>query len=275
MKANQTAWIFTYYDNNDLSAVLKRIQPGDSIIAVDSGLDLLLKYRIMPRMVIGDFDSLSPQSKALLRHCPDLQASEISESDYDSLSNREIYRSVNCPDDHHLEEQLNIIQARPEKDETDTELAVEWCLQNQFTTINLINSMQNRFDHCTGIISILENAFDKGVQIKVISAGQEIFFSQKEQPLDYNTGLTFSLCPVSDTVKGVKTENCVYPLNEETLYRTKTRGISNIIHSENAGICFESGKLLVIIQLGAEPESLSEAVPLSYNHSAESGDINA
>jgi thiamine pyrophosphokinase len=255
MRNIQNAWIFTYYDNNDLSAILNQIQPGDTIIAVDAGLDLLLKYHIMPQMVIGDFDSMSQQSIDILSAYQETLP-ELKETN--DIYTQDFFQSIDNTDQKPLNEQLNFIRLKPEKDETDTELAVEWCLNNHFKTIYIINSMQNRFDHCTGIISILEYALDQNIHIHVISATQEIYFANTVQPLNYPQGSTFSLCPVSDKVTKVKTLNCSYPLNEETLYRNKTRGISNLIGEENAQITFESGKLLVIVQLQNEENSLSE-----------------
>lgn len=213
MNNTPTAWVFTYYDEADLFYVLKLMQKDDCIIAVDGGLDLLFKHNIVPHLVIGDFDSVSQEAKDKLHNHP------------------------------------SIIQVAPEKDETDTELALNWCFDKKFTNIRIVNSMQERFDHCLGIIAHLEYGFDSNLQIQVVSSKQLMYFANKHENLDYPINTTFSLCPVSESVQGVETLNCYYPLKKETLYRNKSRGISNLISQHPAKISFTEGKLLIIIQL--------------------------
>ncbi|HPY96960.1 MAG TPA: thiamine diphosphokinase [Candidatus Cloacimonadota bacterium] len=218
MKRNRTAWIFTFYSLNDLQSILPKIHAEDIIIAVDSGIELLLKKMIKPHYFIGDFDSVS----------------------VDSLKKVE------------QNDTIEIVQLKREKDETDAEIAVDFCINKGFEEICLVNSLQERFDHSLGVLSALENAFERGVQLRIISALQEVFLAKKVQELDYPVDTIFSLCPLTEVVSSVKTINCLYPLNHEHLFRQKTRGISNIISKNRAQISFNEGKLLVIVQLNIE-----------------------
>lgn len=150
-------------------------------------------------------------------------------------------------------------------------MAINWCLKQSFNEIMIINSMQNRFDHCLGLISILESAFNQGQQIKIISEQQEMFIAEYQQFLHYPIESVFSLCPLTEKAERVCTQNCRYPLKSETLYREKTRGISNEIADFPAQISYESGKLLLIVQRSKEYYGLQErkskqsSDPLSFS----------
>jgi thiamine pyrophosphokinase len=60
-----------------------------------------------------------------------------------------------------------------------------------------------------------------------------------------NGGLV-SLLPLSRKIKGISTTGLKYKLENDSLFRDKTRGISNIMTSKEAEIKFEEGVLLVI-----------------------------
>jgi len=212
MKACDSVWIFTYCTEEDLNAVLPQIREDDCIIGVDSGLDILFKQGVIPNLLIGDMDSVSDD---VLKKLNEIQS---------------------------------IIKLETEKDDTDTEAAVEWCLSKGYTNLKIVNSMGGRFDHCLGIISHLEYIKSKGAKGRIISANQEIFIAESYEKLDYVSETVFSLCPLSEEVEAVETENCYYPLNKETLYRNRSRGISNIIKKSAAGIRHGKGDLLVIVQ---------------------------
>lgn len=260
-RKRQRVWVFTYYSESDLSFILNEMKGDDCIVAVDSGIDLLLKYNILPNLVIGDFDSLSVNSEEKLYVYYQVQNTQADQ-------NGEVLKtldSVSC------DQQLNLIRVSPEKDETDTEMAINWCLKQSFNEIMIINSMQNRFDHCLGLISILESAYKQGHQIKIISEQQEMFIADHQQLLQYPVDSTFSLCPLSEKAEKVCTQNCRYPLKSETLYRDKTRGISNQISDFPAQITYESGSLLLIVQRSSEYYGVQErkskqsGEPLSFS----------
>ena len=55
-ESGQTCWI---YGGGDFSPACPHIpEPGDLVIAADSGLDLVRRLQLTPDLVIGDFDSL-------------------------------------------------------------------------------------------------------------------------------------------------------------------------------------------------------------------------
>ncbi len=212
------AWIFTHYRPQDLKFFSTQIQIEDYVIGVDKGIEELLTKDIEVDLFIGDFDSLPKPFYQMIEQKP-------------------------CT-----------IKASAEKDETDTELAFNWCLKNHVTDVNIINNMQGRLDHTLGILSILEEAQSKGINLRIMSKDQEIFLAKDEEIFDLKKGSIISLCPISDLVENVKTVNMKYPLNGETLFRNKTRGISNIVSESPATISKGNGTLLIIINRGEYDE---------------------
>jgi thiamine pyrophosphokinase len=47
-------------------------------------------------------------------------------------------------------------------------------------------------------------------------------------------------------VSGIRTQNLKWPLNDETLYPDRTRGISNEMLGDTAFVSIESGLLLIV-----------------------------
>ena len=144
MSITPKAWLFTYYQHNDLQVALQKIEPHDIIIAVDSGADLLLKYNIIPHHIIGDFDSIDNNILTKNNH--------NSTSHKEKLNYQQILANT------------NIIELDKNKNETDTEIAIDFCIKNGYKEIYLVNSMQNRLDHILGVISTIENSFDQGIK---------------------------------------------------------------------------------------------------------------
>src|SRR5579864_7594497 len=102
-------------------AFYKSIASADMIIAADSGAATALRYGCTLAIVVGDFDSL----------------------------------------DERLLEQLRaggsrMVSAAVEKDETDTELAVQLALEQGATTITLLGALGGvRFDHTMANVLLL------------------------------------------------------------------------------------------------------------------------
>ena len=59
-------------------------------------------------------------------------------------------------------------------------------------------------------------------------------------------GDTVSLIPLGGQAGGVSTRGLQFPLKDETLYPQKTRGISNDMTGERAGVSLETGALICI-----------------------------
>ena len=193
-------------------AFYKAIAGADMIIAADSGAATALRYGCTPAIVVGDFDSLDKQLAEQLR----------------AGGSRTVSAAV-------------------EKDETDTELAVQLAIEQGATEITLLGALGGaRFDHTMANVLLLAG-FDS-VPIKIVD-GPSVCWLVKgpgNTAIDGQVGDLLSLLPLTGDASGIRTSGLYYPLQGETLYFGKPRGVSNVLTQEHAEVSLERGLLLVI-----------------------------
>jgi thiamine pyrophosphokinase len=185
---------------------------ADMIIAADSGAATSLRYGYIPAIVVGDFDSLDA---ALLQ--------ELSERG------------------------SQVRQVTVEKDETDTELAVQVAIEQGATSISLLGALGGaRFDHTMANILLLAG-FER-ISIRIVDGPATCWLVRGpgSSAIDGYRGDLVSLLPLTGDANGVRTKGLYYPLRDETLYFGKPRGVSNVLVEEHAEVFVEGGMLLVI-----------------------------
>ncbi len=181
-------------------------------IAADGGALFLESIGFLPDVIIGDFDSLT---KAQYQR-------------YEKLG-------------------AKIIKYPVEKDETDGELALQYCQERGFNNIIIIGFSGGRLDQQLANIFLLEYAFRNGITAFIKEPGLEMGIIEKEKIFFQKIGAGLSLIPLDEEVVGVTVTGCKYLLKSGNLLRYKTRGISNIIEQEKAVITVEKGVLLYIL----------------------------
>ena len=195
----------------DLESTRKLIQPGDTLIAADGGTQHALALGLMPSIIFGDMDSLSP-------------------GDRRSLDGQDVE-----------------IQLYPrDKNETDLELALLYAIQTGYRNIIIIGALGGRLDQTLGNLSLLTDPRFSSFDIRLDDGVEEAFFTRTRAGLLGNPGDIVSLIPWGGEVTGVSTQGLRWPLHEETLFPDKTRGISNEILGEQAAIEIASGLLLCV-----------------------------
>ncbi len=182
------------------------------VIAADSGAITALQYGYVPAIIVGDFDSL------------------------------------NTPALHQLQQQgSQLIQAPVEKNETDTELAIQVALEQGATAITLLGALGGtRFEHTIANILLLVGF--ETVPIRIIDGPSTCWLLRGpgRSLLSGQVGDLLSLFPLTADATGVQTKGLYYPLHKETLYFGKPRGVSNVLTQEQAEISLETGLLLII-----------------------------
>src|SRR6266568_689184 len=159
------------------------ISSADMFIAADSGAATALQYGCTPRIVVGDFDSLD----GLLLEDLGKRGSEIR-------------------------------RAAVEKDETDTELAVQVAIDEGATRITLVD----------------------GPSMCWLVRGPG------SSAINGQVGDLVSLLPLTGDASGIRTKGLYYALKGEALSFGKARGVSNVLIEEHAEVSVEGGVLLVI-----------------------------
>jgi thiamine pyrophosphokinase len=181
-------------------------------VAADGGALLLESIGFLPDVIIGDFDSLT----------------KAQSQRYEKMG-------------------AKIIKYPVEKDETDGELALQYCREKGFDHIIIIGFAGGRLDQQLVNIFLLEYAFRNGITALIKEPGLEMGIINKEKVFFQKIGVRISLLPLDEKVTGVTITGCKYLLESGSLVRYKTRGISNTIEQEKAVITVEKGLLLYVL----------------------------
>ena len=188
------------------------IARADLIIAADSGAATALQYGYVPAIVVGDFDSL----------------------DTDLLQQLS-------------EKGSQVRQAAVEKNETDTELAIQAAIEQGATSITLLGALGGeRFDHTMANILLLADI--ETVPAKIVDGPSTCWLLRGPGSSFINgqKGDLLSLLPLTGDATGVRTKGLYYPLHGETLRFGKPRGVSNVLTQEHAEVSLVGGMLLVV-----------------------------
>ena len=186
----------------------------DVILAADSGMEFLRREQIIPDIIIGDFDSVKPETLAYFQGFPEIAW-----------------------------ETLN-----PVKDDTDTEFAIRYALEHDAGFITLLGATGTRLDHVLGNISILGIANDAGVPVEMFDANNRITMHKMSFsiPKEKQFGKYVSLIPYGGEVKGLTLTGMKYPLSDAVLGLYNSLGISNEITGDVAEITFTEGTLIAV-----------------------------
>ncbi len=192
-------------------AVDRAIAAADLILAADSGALAALHYGCTPAFVVGDFDSLALAEDDLMR-----MGSQI-------------------------------VRAQVEKNETDTELAVQVALERGAERITILGGIGGeRFDHTMANILLL--AGFETLPLRIVDGATTCWLLRGpgSTTIKGEPGDLLSLLPLTGEAVGVRTRDLYYPLYGETLYFGKPRGVSNVLNKKDAEVMLERGLLLVI-----------------------------
>lgn len=186
------------------------------VICADGGADVALKLGLHPHIIIGDMDSINPDTLQTLERAG-----------------------------------TEILRFSPHKDETDLELALLEAAVREVTEIFILAAMGARIDHALSNLYLLTLPALQNRKVYLIDDNQSVWVAKPGiHPLKGAIGDTLSLIPLQGDVQGITTHGLEYPLSNETLYVGPARGVSNLIISPDANVTFTSGTLLVIHTIG-------------------------
>ena len=135
---------------------------ADLIIAADGGATHLKQADISPHVIIGDMDSILPDTR------------------------------------QYFEKNLTPIITHPSrKNQTDTELCIEFAVKKGATGITLLGVTGHRLDHTLANIFLLRKLCDLGVESRIIDANNEIYLVTDHLKLKGKKGDLLSVLPIS------------------------------------------------------------------------------
>ncbi len=187
------------------------IDNADYIICADSGIIHCHSLGLKADLWVGDFDS----------------------ADYDK------YETLPALSD------AEIIRLNPIKDATDTEFALECAVKRGCNDISVIGAVGTRIDHSLANIFLMEKYSADNIRIRIINENNIIHFvSDSSIEISKGDMKYVSVLPL-ETVK-VSNKGFIYPLDEEMLHRSSSRGISNELDGQRGIIKVSGGAALVI-----------------------------
>ena len=186
----------------------------DMIIAADAGARHCLAISILPQVVIGDFDSLTP-------------------AELDKLQ----------------ELGVRLIRYPARKDFTDLELALKYACEQGADQITILGGLGQRWDQTLANILLLAGSFAQRARVSYIDGSQEIMLIGESQILEIRgqPGDTVSLVPIQGNAQGITTCGLEYPLDDDTLEFGTARGVSNVLIGKQATIQLKHGFLICIL----------------------------
>lgn len=186
------------------------------LIAADRGVEFFMGTDLEPDVAVGDFDSLSAEGAKYM----------------ETLKHTEIRR------------------LKPEKDDSDTQSAANYAIEQGTERIMILGATGNRIDHLMANFGLLMLGKIKQVQIVLVDAYNYISLIESGMILkkEEQFGKYVSFFPIEGEVTGLTLKGFKYPLNSYTL-KVEDSGltVSNEISDPEAEVTFETGKLLMIM----------------------------
>lgn len=187
----------------------------DKVIAVDGGLAALHKLHLKPDAIVGDFDTVNPEI--------------LGEYKREEPSARwDIHK--------------------PEKDETDTELALNTAISMGCKELVILGALGGRMDHAIGNIHLLYACLKQGVKASI--ADEKNWITVIDEGRDFKAGEVhgryISFLPLTGEVKGITLTGFKYPLFKKNISIGTSLCISNELSERKGTVEFDSGVLICV-----------------------------
>ena len=196
----------------DKSALESPIPEDALVIAADSGYDNAKKLGYAERcdFIVGDFDSTKERA-----FCS----------------------------------RTKIIRVPSEKDETDTQLAINVAIENGYDELYIIGGLSGRLDHTLSNIYLLEALAQEGIYSSICDGYNRVRYLKERSSLliQKSEYKYFALLPADREVKGVIIDGAKYPLKNAKLEKSNPSFASSNEVTENfAMVSTKKGGLFVI-----------------------------
>lgn len=209
-------------------AVQSALPIHDYCVAADSGADHALAIGIVPNLVVGDLDSISPVV------LDQLESGLLAEVE---------------------------IERHPEaKDMTDLELALRRAIESSPDRVVVVGLDGGRPDHyLANLLAVsspdlaLSNLSGDDPEIEALLGTTRLSVVRSQKTLSGRPGELLTLLPVHGAVTGISLSGVEFPLSNETLESGSARGVSNVLARDSAELTVGSGTLLVFQPDGLAP----------------------
>jgi len=205
--------IFANGQLNQPDMLKAQLYPTDRIYCADGGTRHALALGLTPEIIIGDLDSLSPETVAAMES-----------------------------------QGVTIHRYPPRKDETDLELALRLAIAENPAEIFLVTALGGRLDQMLANIMLLTRREYASISLILLDGPYWAKLLRSHQSLVINgrPGDTLSLVPLTPTVNRVSLSGVEWPLKQTTLSLGSTLTISNTLTGSQATVQIGDGLVLVV-----------------------------
>jgi thiamine pyrophosphokinase len=182
------------------------------VIAADKGAMYCLESGVVPHLVVGDLDSLTP---GIQKRLQDLG--------------------------------VEIKKFSTSKDYTDTQLALDEAISGGARNVEIIGAMGGRFDHELANLHLLKRALDAGINARISTDTQQIFLIRSEHYILNRQGCTASFLPLTGRVEGITLAGFAYELEGAAMEIGNPYGTSNIVRNSRARVSVGEGVLVAVL----------------------------
>ncbi|MFA5943395.1 MAG: thiamine diphosphokinase [Candidatus Thermoplasmatota archaeon] len=193
---------------------LKLLSACDAIVCADGAAQCLLKSNHPPTVIVGDMDSLKPDA----------------------------YKWADALD-------IPMERHKPDKDQTDGDLALEKAFALGAKSILFLGGHGGRSAMFLANLKLLRRCHDKGVDASMVGRGESIRYigAGQEHVWAGRTGSALNLLSIDgDAV--ISLEGTAFDLDNSTLERKSSRGVSNKIVKDAAKLRVHSGVVLAVVE---------------------------
>ena len=140
----------------------------------------------------------------------------------------------------------------PEKDYTDTHLALSWAMEEGADKVSIIGGFGSRFDHSFANVGLLSMLLLNGIEGELLDPNNRVFMADNihSGKVSFGQGKEkeyISLIPYTESVTGVTLKGFKYPLTNATLTQGVSLGISNELTGEEGSLTMKEGILLISV----------------------------
>jgi thiamine pyrophosphokinase len=203
--------IFANGELPDLNKARSLLREDDYIICADGGIRHARALDLQPDLIIGDMDSAEQEQ------LQELKAADV------------------------------LVEIFPhDKDETDLELAIHRAIERDPRQIVIVAALGGRLDQTLANVTLLADPRLASLDVRLDDGVEEILLCRDRVQVRGQRGDIVSLIPWQGAVMEVQTKDLKWPLQKETLYPDRTRGVSNQMTGNTASVSIGSGLLLVV-----------------------------
>lgn len=181
------------------------------ILCADGAANKLKGLEILPDIMVGDFDSVEPETL-----------------------------------DYFRKKSVEIVQLQPEKDFSDTHVAVELAMERGYQHIDIIGGFGGRWDHSIANFNLLYYGFENNCDLRLISEKNRArIYGRGTHNLPASRFYYWSCFAIFDDAT-VSIHNMKYPIEQKKILRGESIGLSNEFLETDGKLIIEKGSVIVI-----------------------------